>query len=96
MRKPDARVGRVREGEPRGFAIAGDDKKFAWAKAKIVGKDTIELTADGVDSPKAVRYAWANNPVCNVYGGDGLPVVPFRTDDWPGRTIDNQAPSLPH
>lgn len=36
----------------------------------------------------AVRYAWADNPVCNVYGADGLPLTPFRTDDWPGVTAE--------
>jgi sialate O-acetylesterase len=36
----------------------------------------------------AVRYAWADNPVCNLYSRVGLPATPFRTDDWPGKTID--------
>jgi sialate O-acetylesterase len=71
--------------EPRGFAIAGSDRKFVWAKAKIVG-NKIEVWADEVADPVAVRYAWADNPVCNVYGKDGLPLTPFRTDDWPGVT----------
>ena len=74
--------------EPRGFTIAGEDKKFVAAKAKIIGKDTIEVWADSVSIPAAVRYAWADNPVCNVYGEANLPLTPFRTDDWKGVTAD--------
>ena len=66
-------------GELKGFAIAGANKKFVWARAKIVG-DTIEVT--GVTAPKAVRYAWAPNPKCNLVNKEGLPASPFRTDDW--------------
>lgn len=36
----------------------------------------------------AVRYAWADNPVANLYNAEGLPASPFRTDDWPGLTLD--------
>ncbi len=71
-----------------GFAIAGDDHKWVWADAKIVGKDQVEVHSDKVADPVAVRYAWADNPVCNLYNTAGLPVTPFRTDDWPGVTID--------
>jgi sialate O-acetylesterase len=74
--------------EARGFAIAGKDKKFVWAKAQITGKDTIEVWSDEVSEPAAVRYAWADNPVCNIYGKSGLPLTPFRTDDWKGVTAD--------
>jgi sialate O-acetylesterase len=72
--------------EVRGFAVAGSDKKFVKATAKVVGKDKVEVRADGVADPVAVRYAWADNPVCNLYNSAGLPVTPFRTDDWPGVT----------
>jgi len=75
--------------EPHGFAIAGGDHKFVWAKARIVGPATIEVWSDQVADPVAVRYAWADNPVCNLYSAEGLPVTPFRTDDWPGVTIHN-------
>ena len=71
------------------FAIAGPDRKFVWAQAKLVGKDQVEVSADGVSDPVAVRYAWADNPVCNLYDMVGLPATPFRTDDWPGVTINN-------
>lgn len=72
--------------EVRGFAIAGSDKKFVWAKAKLLGNDQIEVWSDAVPNPVAVRYAWADNPVCNVYSRDGLPLTPFRSDEWPGIT----------
>lgn len=62
-----------------GFAIAGADKKFVYADAVIDG-DTIVVSAADIAAPVAVRYAWANNPVCNLYNKAGLPAVPFRTD----------------
>lgn len=74
--------------EPIGFAIAGEDKKFVNAKAKIIGKDTIEVSSQDVSQPVAVRYAWADNPICNVQSADGLPMTPFRSDDWPGVTVN--------
>lgn len=69
----------------QGFAIAGRDHKFHWAKAEIEG-DKIVVSSPDVPYPVAVRYAWANNPVCNLYNGAGLPASPFRTDDWTGVT----------
>lgn len=71
-----------------GFAIAGADHKFHWAEAKIVG-NCVELTCKDVPRPLAVRYAWANNPLGNLYNTAGLPASPFRTDAWPGITIGN-------
>jgi sialate O-acetylesterase len=62
-----------------GFAIAGEDKKFVWADAKIEG-NTVVVWSDKVQKPVAVRYAWADNPECNLYNKEGLPAVPFRTD----------------
>lgn len=75
--------------EPIGFAIAAEDRVFVNASAKIIAKDTIEVWADGVSNPAAVRYAWADNPICNVQSADGLPMTPFRSDDWPGVTVNN-------
>jgi len=69
----------------KGFAIAGKDKKFVWADANIVG-DEVVVWSDKLLDPVAVRYAWAVNPVCNLYNGAGLPASPFRTDDWDGIT----------
>jgi len=69
------------DGEELGeFAIAGDDKKFLWAKAAIEG-NTVIVWNDAVPNPKYVRYAWADNPVNpNLYNKEGLPASPFRTD----------------
>jgi sialate O-acetylesterase len=68
--------------EPAFFALAGEDQMFHPAKAKIRG-DTIELFADGVTHPVAVRYAFFNYPVTNLQNGFGFPALPFRTDHWP-------------
>lgn len=68
-----------------GFAIAGADHKFHWAKATIRG-DKIIVSSNEVPKPLAVRYAWSNNPICNFYNGIGLPASPFRTDDWQDST----------
>lgn len=73
----------------RGFAIAGEDKKFVHANAKIVDADTVEVFHPNVKNPIAVRYAWADNPVANVQNKEGLPLTPFRTDHFPGVTINN-------
>jgi sialate O-acetylesterase len=68
-------------GELKYFAIAGQDKKFVWAKAKIEG-DKIIVRNDFVPNPVAVRYAWADNPdTANLYNKAGLPASPFRTDE---------------
>ncbi|MEM1070695.1 MAG: sialate O-acetylesterase [Planctomycetota bacterium] len=72
--------------EPIGFTIAGEDKKFVAANARIVDKETIEVWSDAVEKPSSVRYAWADNPVANVQNKQGLPLTPFRTDDWTGVT----------
>ena len=77
------------EKELTGFAIAGADKKFYWAKAEIKGNSVI-VSAKEVKNPVAVRYAWANNPICNLGNAAGLPAAPFRTDDWPGITINKK------
>jgi len=79
-----------RYGYVNGFTIAGVDKKFYWAKAYIEKNNTIVVISDAVTEPVAVRYAWANNPDdVNLYNSETLPADPFRTDDWPGITIDN-------
>ena len=71
---------------PRGFAIAGTDQRFVWAEAKIVAPNQVQVWSEHVTDPVAVRYAWADNPQCNVTNAEGLPVTPFRTDEWPGIT----------
>lgn len=66
----------------KGFAIAGENKKFVWAKAYISGDKVVVFHQD-IQSPVAVRYAWGNNPEdVNLYNREGLPTSPFRTDDW--------------
>lgn len=86
------KVGRG-DSELKGFVIAGPDRKFHWAKATIAdegrGMKSVIVESDEVDFPVAVRYGWANNPYCNLYNGDDLPAVPFRTDEWPGLSIGN-------
>lgn len=72
----------VPDSELQGFAICGEDRKWVWAHAKIEGADVL-VWSDSVPKPMAVRYAWANNPTCNLYNSEGLPASPFRTDDFP-------------
>ena len=65
------------------FAIAGSDKKWIWADAKIIAKDKIEVSSPNVFEPKAVRYAFNSNPRHpNLTNDSGLPASPFRTDNW--------------
>ena len=72
----------ARDGALKGFAICGEDAKFVWAKAEIVGK-TVEVSSPEVTKPTAVRYGWADCPVVNLWNKDGLPASPFRTDNFP-------------
>jgi sialate O-acetylesterase len=66
---------------PAEFAIAGEDKKFVWANAKIDG-DKIIVSSEEVPNPKYVRYAWADAPINpNLINKEGLPAAPFRTDE---------------
>lgn len=65
-----------------GFAICGEDGRFHWADARLDG-NTVVVSSPQVRRPVAVRYAWADNPICHLYSRDGLPVAPFRTDDFP-------------
>jgi sialate O-acetylesterase len=61
--------------------IAGADRVFYPAKAQIV-RDTLLVSAPEVTEPVAVRYAWTNAPVANLFNGSGLPAAPFRSDRW--------------
>jgi sialate O-acetylesterase len=67
------------------FAIAGKDRKWHWADAKLQG-ETVILSSPMVPEPEAARYAWQSFPQATLYNGAGLPAVPFRTDNWPGIT----------
>ena len=76
-------VREVPDGKLTWFAIAGEDKKFTWAEARIDGESVVVSSAE-VPHPVAVRYGWAADPEgCNLYDRAGLPASPFRTDDWP-------------
>ena len=64
------------------FYIAGADKSFAWAQAKIENNKVIVWHLE-IKDPVAVRYAWADNPEsANLVNEQGIPASPFRTDDW--------------
>jgi len=75
---------KIKKGEKlQEFAIAGYDQKFVWAEAEIVGKNKIEVWSDKITIPKAVRYAFNNNPKNpNLTNDSGIPASPFRTDGW--------------
>jgi len=78
--------GLVVKGDKLGeFSIAGDDRKWVWADARIEG-DTVVVSSPAVPQPAEVRYAWQSNPVATLFNGAGLPAAPFRTDKWPGKT----------
>ena len=64
-----------------GFSMASDFRRFVWADAVIEG-DSVVVWTDEVKWPAAVRYAWADNPECNLCNQEGLPASPFRTDNW--------------
>jgi sialate O-acetylesterase len=74
-----------RDGGPlKRFEIAGEDKKWHWAEAKITAKNSVTVSSPDVPKPLAVRYAWAANPEgANLLNSEGLPASVFRTDDWP-------------
>jgi len=65
-----------------GFAIAGADQKFVWAKAYLDDKDRVVVYSEKVKDPVAVRYCWSINPDVNLFNSAGLPASPFRTDNW--------------
>jgi len=66
---------------PTGFAVAGADRRFVWAQARLDNGDII-VSAPEVKEPVAVRYGWGDNALCNLYNQADLPAVPFRTDTW--------------
>jgi sialate O-acetylesterase len=75
-------TGLVAHNQPvQALELAGSDKVFHAATAKIEG-ETLLVSAPDVADPVAVRYAWTNAPVANLYNGSGLPAAPFRSDDW--------------
>ncbi|MDR0532348.1 MAG: sialate O-acetylesterase [Verrucomicrobiales bacterium] len=75
--------------ELQGFMVSGDDGVWKWANAKIEG-ETVVVRSPSVSVPKYVRYAWADNPTCNLYNQAGFPAEPFRTDDYPVSTLNSR------
>jgi sialate O-acetylesterase len=68
----------------QGLQACGEDKVWHWAAGKITSANTIIVTCPATANPIAVRYAWSDNPVCNLYTDRyALLVAPFRTDDFP-------------
>ncbi|MDE3199467.1 MAG: hypothetical protein KGN79_00995 [Acidobacteriota bacterium] len=72
------------------FSIAGDDRVWHWANARIEG-DAVVVSSPDVPRPVQVRYAWQSNPEATLFNGAGLPAGPFRTDDWPLETQDHRS-----
>jgi len=68
-------------GELKGFVIAGEDRQWKPALARVES-DKVIVSSPDVKKPVAIRYAWAGDPGCNLFNGAGLPASPFRTDDW--------------
>jgi sialate O-acetylesterase len=67
---------------PKGFMLAGADRAWHWADARIDGDSVIVFSPD-VPEPVAVRYGWAGDPPNTLRSQADLPAAPFRTDDWP-------------
>jgi sialate O-acetylesterase len=91
----------ARPGEVDAFAVAGDDRQWHWADARING-DAVVVSCRDVPNPVAVRYAWGMNPSGRnlLYNKEGLPASPFRTDDWPlyepdGELVEVNKPPKP-
>lgn len=70
------------DSELKGFVVSGADKKFKSATATLFNDSTIAVKSTLVQDPIAVRYAWARNPICNLYNSADIPATPFRTDMW--------------
>jgi sialate O-acetylesterase len=87
----------AKDAPPKNFAIAGADRNFVWAEAELdAATSTIVVSSPKVPQPIAVRYAWAANPEgCNLFNGVGLPMAPFRTDDWPVEVEPAKRPPVP-
>lgn len=69
-----------------GFEIADKNQNFFPATAEVRGVNTVVVSSPDVPEPAAVRYAWADFPLCNLYNQEGFATYPFRTDDWPWKT----------
>jgi hypothetical protein len=74
---------------PKGFAVAGEDRQWHRADARVEG-EAVRVSSPDVPRPVAVRYAWADNPEATLTNREGLPASPFRTDDWPALTAPKE------
>jgi hypothetical protein len=81
-------------GAPLGFALAGADRVWHAAEARIEGRSVV-LASAAVPEPVAARHAWAANPPVNLVNAAGLPAAPFRTDDWPFAVVELPLPAHP-
>jgi sialate O-acetylesterase len=79
----------AKSGSLTDFTIAGADRNFVEARAEIDG-DTIVVASSKVKKPVAVRFAWSNTAVPNLFNREGLPASSFRTDAWPGVTANKR------
>ncbi len=78
-----------------GFALAGATGKWYWATSAAISADTIIVSSDSVAEPTRVHYAWADNPICNLYNSEGLPASPFSTESVPFTVVRFQNGSSP-
>jgi len=77
-------------GYVKGFELAGADHKFYYAQAVIIG-NKVKVWCPAVPDPVAVRYGWTNAPLdANLFSSKGLPVSPFRSDNWDGITVTHK------
>ncbi len=77
-------------GALEGFAVCGVDRQWKWATTAAIEGDGVVVTCTDVRVPVAVRYAWGDDPLCNLGNGAGLPAGPFRTDDFPATTREEK------
>lgn len=73
------------------FAVAGEDRQWHWAQARIESANVVVVSAPEVPAPVAARYAWEGNPQATLFNAAGLPATPFRTDNWPLEPAKPQA-----
>lgn len=78
------------ESNLNGFILSGNDMSFKPAKAEIINDSTVAVTSSLVPQPVAVRYAWARNPICNLYNSVDIPAMPFRSDMWTSKATYSQ------
>ncbi|MBI9057361.1 MAG: hypothetical protein JEZ01_06275 [Labilibaculum sp.] len=70
------------ESNLQGFSICDENHNWVWAKAEIISKNKVKIWNEEIEHPVAVRFAWANFPIFNLFNSEGLPALPFRTDTF--------------